>query len=127
MSQRSVRYLRNRHVDGAVVVSHHLDDAIDNAIVASGLPNVFIGRPGTVGASVHHVDTDNVEGGRIATEHLIARGRRRIGTIAGPLDMSADIDGIFVASDLMAVGALGVLASRLPRPAERPVGGLRQF
>jgi DNA-binding LacI/PurR family transcriptional regulator len=155
-SQRSVRYLHNRHVDGAVVVSHHDDDAVNTAVIESGLPTVFIGRPVSARTAVHYVDTDNVEGGRIATEHLVARGRRRIGTIAGPANMSAgldrlegwrlalaahgladdavehgdftstggaeaaarildahpDLDAIFVASDIMAAGALGVMASR---------------
>ncbi len=152
-SSRTIRYLRNGHVDGAIVVSHHRDDALDQALRQSHLPNVFVGRPLSEG-DTQYVDTDNVAGGRIATQHLIDLGRRRIGTIAGPLDMSAgidrlagwrqavtgaglseaavvhgdftiasgaacarrlleehpDLDAIFVASDLMAAGALGVLA-----------------
>ncbi|MFI2754599.1 LacI family DNA-binding transcriptional regulator [Cellulomonas sp. P22] len=152
-SARTIRYLRNGHVDGAIVVSHHRDDALDQALRQSRLPNVFVGRPLAAG-DAQYVDTDNVAGGRIATQHLIDLGRRRIGTIAGPLDMSAgidrlagwrqavraaglpedavvhgdftissgaastrrllaqhpDVDAIFVASDLMAAGALGVLS-----------------
>ncbi|GIG29341.1 LacI family DNA-binding transcriptional regulator [Cellulomonas marina] len=155
-ADRSMRYLRNGHVDGAVVVSHHLEDALDRALVDSHVPNVFVGRPlSAVATGLQYVDIDNVAGGRLATEHLVARGCRRIGTIAGPADMSAgidrlagfrralaaaglpvdavehgdftldsgaaaarrllaahpDLDGIFVASDLMAAGALPVLAA----------------
>ncbi|WP_019136605.1 LacI family DNA-binding transcriptional regulator [Cellulomonas massiliensis] len=154
-SQRTVRYLRNGHVDGAIVVSHHRADDLDETLMTSRLPNVFVGRPYSRESShVHYVDTDNFEGGRLATQHLVERGCRRVGTIAGPVDMSAgvdrldgwrsalqaaglpddavahgdfsiesgaraarellaahpDLDGIFVASDLMATGALGVLA-----------------
>jgi DNA-binding LacI/PurR family transcriptional regulator len=153
-SERTARYLRAGHVDGAIVVSHHDDDAIDRALRASGLPTVFIGRPLAGGEGAAVVDTDNVLGGRLATEHLLAIGRRRIGTIAGPADMSAgvdrlegwraslaeaglpadavvhgdftvdggaaaarellarhpDVDAVFIASDLMAAGALPVLA-----------------
>lgn len=153
-SARTIRYLRNGHVDGAIVVSHHRDDELDRALQQSRLPNVFVGRPLSDEGDTQYVDTDNVAGGRIATQHLIDLGRRRIGTIAGPLDMSAgidrlagwreavrgaglaenavvhgdftiasgaasarrlleahpDIDALFVASDLMAAGALGVLA-----------------
>jgi DNA-binding LacI/PurR family transcriptional regulator len=153
-SARTIRYLRNGHVDGAIVVSHHRDDELDRALELSGLPNVFVGRPLSTASDAQYVDTDNVEGGRIATQRLISIGRRRLATIAGPLDMSAgidrltgwrdavraaglsedavvhgdftitsgaaaarrllaahpDIDGLFVASDLMAVGAMGVLA-----------------
>ena len=39
-----------------------------------------------------YVDTDNVAGGRMATEVLIERGCTRIGTIAGPADMTAGQD-----------------------------------
>jgi len=154
-SERTIRYLRNGHVDGAIVVSHHRNDDLDRALQVSQVPNVFVGRPLSANErGVQYVDTDNVEGGRLATQHLIDRGCRRIATIAGPGDMSAgidrltgwrdairsagladdaiafgdftlasgtaaardllarfpDIDGIFVASDLMAAGALAVLA-----------------
>jgi DNA-binding LacI/PurR family transcriptional regulator len=153
-SERTARYLRAGHVDGAIVVSHHRDDAIDRALQSSMVPTVFIGRPLTGGEDAAVVDTDNVLGGRIATEHLIRLGRRRIGTIAGPADMSAgidrlagwraaladaglpadamvhgdftvdggaaaarellarhpDVDALFIASDLMAAGALPELA-----------------
>ncbi|ADG75292.1 transcriptional regulator, LacI family [Cellulomonas flavigena DSM 20109] len=154
-SERTIRYLRNGHVDGAIVVSHHRDDELDRALLSSRVPNVFVGRPLSASdEDVQYVDTDNTEGGRLATQHLIDRGCRRIATIAGPQDMSAgidrlagwrqamdasgldqsavvhgdftitsgahaardlltrfpDVDGIFIASDLMATGALGVLA-----------------
>ncbi|WP_263729338.1 LacI family DNA-binding transcriptional regulator [Cellulomonas sp. SG140] len=157
-NERTVRYLRNGHVDGAIVVSHHRDDTLDRALVELRLPSVFVGRPLSatpeVDSRLQYVDTDNVQGGRMATQHLLDRGCRRIGTIAGPEDMSAgidrligwrqamtaagqrddavvhgdftivsgaeaarrllaehpDVDGIFIASDLMAAGALPVLA-----------------
>ncbi|WP_448061670.1 LacI family DNA-binding transcriptional regulator [Cellulomonas hominis] len=156
-SSRTIRYLRSGHVDGAIVVSHHRHDALDRALRESGLPCVFVGRPFTDGRDVQdvqYVDSDNLVGGRMATQHLIDQGRRRIGTIAGPLDMSAgvdrlagwraalaaaalpddavahgdftiasgagaaqqlmtehpNLDAIFIASDLMAAGALPVLS-----------------
>ncbi len=151
---RTLRYLRGGHVDGAVVVSHHRNDVLADALHRSGLPTVFVGRPFGGGHHVHYVDVDNTGGGRMATEHLLRIGRHRIGTIAGPQDMSAgldrlagwsaalgevglatdavaygdftttggaaaaaqllaqhpDIDALFVASDLMAAGALSALA-----------------
>ncbi|WP_149205284.1 LacI family DNA-binding transcriptional regulator [Actinotalea subterranea] len=153
-AHRTTRYLRNGHVDGAVIVSHHRDDALESVLAQSRLPCVFVGRPWTTPRPVQYVDVNNYLGGRRATEHLIATGCRRIATIAGPLDMAAgvdrlagwrqalqdahlsdtamvrgdftaasgaaateqllaahpDVDGLFAASDLMASGALGVLA-----------------
>ena len=45
----------------------------------SHVPNVFVGRPLSADErDVQYVDTDNVEGGRLATQHLIDRGCRRI-------------------------------------------------
>ena len=78
-SERTVRYLRNGHVDGAIVVSHHANDELDRALQLSRVPNVFVGRPLSADErDVQYVDTDNVEGGRLATQHLIDRGCRRI-------------------------------------------------
>jgi LacI family transcriptional regulator len=47
------------------------------------VPIVFLTMHEAPGVTV--VATDNYLGGRLATEHLIAQGRRRIGHIAGPL------------------------------------------
>ena len=115
------------------------------------------GAPEGAGArpTVGYVDADNLGGAEAAVAHLVARGRRTIGTVAGPADMvpGADrrtgwekalreagrpagaalvaegdfthaggraateallgrrpnIDGLFAASDLMALGALDAL------------------
>jgi DNA-binding LacI/PurR family transcriptional regulator len=89
---RTLRYLRNGHVDGAVVVSHHRDDSITQTLLEARVPCVFIGRPLVQHQGVQYVDVDNVRGAKMATEHLIAQGRTRIATIAGPEDMPAGID-----------------------------------
>jgi DNA-binding LacI/PurR family transcriptional regulator len=153
---RMLRYLSGGHVDGALVVSHHRDDRLAELLPGLGLPCVFGGRPWSGSDRVPYVDVDNVAGGRIATELLVERGCTRIGTIAGPEDMTAatdrltgfrqaleaaglptdmrvrgdfteeggrraaeelldrhpDLDGLVVASDLMARGALAVAAAR---------------
>ncbi|MDO8108520.1 LacI family DNA-binding transcriptional regulator [Isoptericola sp. b441] len=90
-TRRASRYLTTGHVDGAVVASHHRDDALNRELVASGLPSVFIGRPLDV-EDAHYIDIDNVLGARLATEHLLGLGRRHVATIAGPADMTAGID-----------------------------------
>ena len=90
-TRRASRYLTTGHVDGAVVASHHRDDALNRELIASGLPSVFIGRPLDV-EHAHYVDIDNVLGARLATEHLLGLGRTKVATIAGPADMTAGID-----------------------------------
>jgi DNA-binding LacI/PurR family transcriptional regulator len=152
--ERALRYVCNGHVDGALLISMHGDDPMPNAIMASGIPMVAMGRP-LAGQRADYVDADNAGGGSEAVRHLVTTGRRRLATVAGPLDMSAGvdrlrgyieatraagmrvaadrvahrefteragysgmkllikrtpkIDAVFVASDLMAIGALRAL------------------
>ncbi|MFW0792423.1 LacI family DNA-binding transcriptional regulator [Gordonia sp. CPCC 205515] len=152
---RMLRFLRNRQVDGAIVVSHHRGDSLPDHLATLGLPSAFIGRPWSDTDRLSWVDTDNVAGGLEATRLLLDRGCQRIATIAGRTDMTAgvdrllgwteamqaqgrdtdavaygefteeggaracrellgthpDLDGLVVASDLMAVGALRVLTA----------------
>ena len=89
---RIVRYLRSGHVDGAIITSHHREDDLEGAVLASPLPAVFVGRPFTAMEDLVYVDVDNVEGGRIATQRLVDGGYRRIATISGPQDMTAGVD-----------------------------------
>ncbi|TWE22577.1 LacI family transcriptional regulator [Prauserella muralis] len=153
--QRILRYLHRRTVDGAIVVSHHRDDGLSDEVATLKLPSTFVGRPWTSADQVSWVSTDNIDGSHKATRLLIERGCRRIGTIAGPADMTVgqdrlvgwrralaeaelpddavvhsdfteaggieagrsimrahpDLDGLVVASDLMAAGALRALAA----------------
>ncbi len=86
------RYLLGGNVDGALVVSHHVDD---HSYVGLGdqLPIVYGGRPlNPELAASYHVDVDNVASARTATEHLVGLGRRRIAMIAGRQDMPAGVD-----------------------------------
>lgn len=89
--RRAERYLTSGHLDGALLVSLHGDDPLPARLAARGVPVVVGGRPPR-GANVSYVDVDNRQGARSAVEHLLAIGRRRIATIAGPLDMSPGID-----------------------------------
>jgi DNA-binding LacI/PurR family transcriptional regulator len=141
--------LRQERVEGAVLVSIAPDDPLPALLTKAGLPTVLFGRP-PADAPVSYVDISQQEGARTAAAHLVARGCRRIATIAGPHDSAAGrdrlagfreamaahgaadvesvegdftqkggeramrdllsrcpgVDGVFVASDLMAQGAL---------------------
>jgi LacI family transcriptional regulator len=54
------------------------------------VPSVIVGRHPD--ERVSYVDADNVAGARMAVEHLIHLGHRRIATITGPLDMNSGED-----------------------------------
>ncbi|MFF5258209.1 LacI family DNA-binding transcriptional regulator [Actinomadura viridis] len=83
-------YLRGGRVEGVLLVGAHRRPA---ALVqaAAGAPVVLAGRP--LGeAALPYVDVDNRGGARSAVRHLLASGRRRIGTIAGPAELGAGVD-----------------------------------
>ena len=148
-------FVRGGHVDGVLVISEH--DSVDvlGQLQEAGVPVVMGGRPLTPHADVAFVDHDNRAGAAMAGRRLLEIGRTRIGTIAGPQDMSAgvdrllgfsealgehfdpqlvvegdfttaggaeavdallgrhpDVDGLFIASDAMALGAISRLRDR---------------
>ena len=90
-SERTADYLAAGHVDGALLVSLHVDDPLPARIAAAGVPTVVVGRPLRASAA-SYVDVDNRGGARSAVDHLISGGRRVIATISGPADMVASTD-----------------------------------
>jgi DNA-binding LacI/PurR family transcriptional regulator len=155
--QRVLGYLRDGHLDGALLISSHARDPLPRLLIEEGLPAALSARP-LHPLAISYVDVDSLAGATLAVTHLAGRGRERIATIAGPQDMSAGqdrlagyrqaigqlgrpvdeelvrfgnftrssgarameellgagarFDALFVASDLMALGALTVLAER---------------
>jgi len=92
-SEKTRRYLQAGNVDGALVLSHHSDDRSYIAL-SRQLPVVFAGRVASTdgGVTPVYVDVDNAAAARSVVELLIASGRRRIATIAGPMNMTAGLD-----------------------------------
>ncbi|WP_392675989.1 LacI family DNA-binding transcriptional regulator [Streptomyces sp. LN785] len=89
-------FLGGGHVDGALLFSLRTDDPLPAMVEHMGLPAIFGGRP-AVGSghrshSYTYVDADNRGGARDAVRHLVSLGRRRIGTITGPLNQASAID-----------------------------------
>ncbi|MEU5220366.1 LacI family DNA-binding transcriptional regulator [Streptomyces sp. NPDC020807] len=84
--QRFEQYLAAQRVDGVLLVSVHDEDPLPDQVRALGLPAVLNGRR-REDECVAFVDSDNTGAGRSAVAHLAARGRRRIATVTGPLDM----------------------------------------
>ncbi len=84
------RLLRSRYLDGVILASTRLDDPLVGRLLADGIPFVSIGRHPD--PRVSYVDVDNVAGARMAVDHLVRLGHTRIGTVTGPLNMSAGRD-----------------------------------
>jgi len=88
---RVEHHLTPQHVDGVLLMSLHGEDRLPTLLAQRGLPVVVCGQPGgtvkIVGDQMSCVDADNEGGARAAVAHLIAQGRTRVASIAGPQDM----------------------------------------
>ncbi|HET7420188.1 MAG TPA: LacI family DNA-binding transcriptional regulator [Candidatus Dormibacteraeota bacterium] len=82
---RLEQYLVGGHVDAVLLLALHESESLPSRLLARGIPMVFGGRPRHQAVDVSYVDVDNHAGGRAATEHLIAQGRRHIAHLAGPV------------------------------------------
>src|SRR4051794_12966352 len=90
---RVERYAMAGHVDGVMFASMHGADPLPGKLARLGIPVVCSGRPMTPPETlIPYVDVDHFGGVAQAVGHLVAHGRRRIATIAGPQDMVAGVD-----------------------------------
>lgn len=140
--------LKSRYIDGFLLAQSELSDEIRIYLVNANIPFVRVDR-GVQSDGNDSVSVNNFEGARIAVQHLIDIGCKKIAHISGPhtvfpaqgrrngyleamrrsgrepliiegdftlisgtnateelLSNHRDIDGIFYANDLMAIGAL---------------------
>jgi len=79
--EQCVRNLRSRGVSGLIVLTGQLGDDFLTALAAE-LPVVVTGRS-LAAPGLHALRSDDFEGARAATRHLIERGHTRIAHIAG--------------------------------------------
>ncbi|MFI6941846.1 LacI family DNA-binding transcriptional regulator [Streptomyces sp. NPDC050418] len=84
--RRLAQYLAAQRVDGVLLVSVHADDPLPDLIEQLDIPAVVSGRRSAT-EPLTSVDSDNFEGAKAAIEHLLSRGRTRIATITGRLDV----------------------------------------
>lgn len=78
-----IGWLDTQHLDGLILVSNRPDDgSLRNLIGTRG--NIVLIDEDIPGADVPKVFVDNVQGGYLATRHLLAAGHRRIAHVSGP-------------------------------------------
>jgi LacI family transcriptional regulator len=78
-----VRWLDTQHLDGLILVSNRPDDGALRALIGKR-SNIVVIDEDVPGADVPKVLVDNVQGGLLATRHLLAAGHRRIAHVSGP-------------------------------------------
>ncbi|MDQ0426110.1 LacI family DNA-binding transcriptional regulator [Cellulomonas iranensis] len=81
----AVEHFLAQGVDGVVVVAPSTGTIDAVADVRAPVPVVLV-TSGREGVAVPTVAVDQVAGGRLATEHLLASGRRTVVHVAGPLE-----------------------------------------
>ncbi|PWK16320.1 LacI family DNA-binding transcriptional regulator [Tumebacillus permanentifrigoris] len=75
-------FVRQRRVDGVLMMGIRLDDPYTHEVVAASVPSVLIDVPLT-SQTCSYVSTDNIAGARMAIEHLLELGHSRIGFVNG--------------------------------------------
>lgn len=90
VEERLLSELFSRRVDG-VILACCVDSRAHESILRQRVPVVFVDDLPPVN-SVNTVSTDNVQAGRIAAEHLISLGHKRIGMLAGHMSLSSHHD-----------------------------------
>lgn len=69
-------------LDGLIIMSLPIDPQVADRIVERGLPTILVDTPADLRPpQLSCVDIDDETGGRLAAEHLIARGHQRFGAI----------------------------------------------
>jgi LacI family transcriptional regulator len=79
-----IAHLLSRRVDGIILVTSCLPDK-ELLLLSKKVPMVLTGRQ-IKAERIYSLDVDSTPGARLATEHLIGQGHRRIAFLAGPAD-----------------------------------------
>ncbi len=78
-------FLKERGVDGAIILSSDITNEMLRAVSKSDLPLVLLDREFTLD-NIHNVLINNRKGAYEVTKHLIEQGYKKIGCVMGPVD-----------------------------------------
>ena len=76
--------------DGVIITSAHVNARLPHELRRRGLPFVLVNRT-VEGLEVDAAVADNVAGGRLAAQLLLAAGHTRVGALFGPQDTSTGL------------------------------------
>lgn len=79
----AVKFLKEKRVDGAIILAQNMTDEIIIESAREGFPIVVLDR-NIDNEHIIQVEVDNMQGGYLATEHLIKMGHKEIAYISGP-------------------------------------------
>ncbi len=81
------RMIAGSRVDGFILTRTRRDDPRIHYLLTTSVPFVVFGRSTEAAEPFVYLDTDGTTGQRLLTEHLIARGHRRIAYVSPPADL----------------------------------------
>ncbi|MBV9324463.1 MAG: LacI family DNA-binding transcriptional regulator [Chloroflexi bacterium] len=102
------RLILSGKVDALILVRSRVADPRFVELRAQRIPFVVYGRGDT--PATHAVEVDNIAGARLAVEHLLRLGHRRIAYLGGPPDLTLSVDRW--QGFLQGLGAAGVEVDR---------------
>lgn len=85
--RKQIEVLRARGADGFLIATARWHDPLLDEIADANIPAVLVNR-NTASARLPYVGADERFGIRLAVDHLVALGHRRISYVAGPQDTS---------------------------------------
>ncbi len=94
LEQRWLAKVIDGTTDGAILVLAHGQSKRLDMLVRHKIPFVVVDHRGELGADVPSVGATNWLGGRLATEHLLSLGHRRIAIIGGDASLRCSRDRI---------------------------------
>ncbi|MCC5894512.1 MAG: LacI family DNA-binding transcriptional regulator [Alkalibacterium sp.] len=87
LQQETYRHLQHRGVDGIVIIQSFGEDEMQN--IEMSMPTVYIDRPSDEPGTVY---SDNRSGSRLAVNHLVENGHKKIAHIMGNQTTYAGIE-----------------------------------
>jgi LacI family transcriptional regulator len=131
-----INQLSERQVDGIILISPQISTSYLKILEERNIPVVLVDNE-SPGCDVDVIRVDNYRGGKIATEHLVSLGHKKIACITGPFTENPSYDrvrgykdvlnehGIEVDEDLIIAGNFDVIsgvqsADLLLEKEERP-------
>jgi LacI family transcriptional regulator len=85
--RRQVEQLRARGTDGFIIATARWEDRLLDEVAEARVPTVLVNR-NTSGGRLPYIGADERAGVKLAVDHLVGLGHRRIAYLAGPQDTS---------------------------------------
>jgi LacI family transcriptional regulator, galactose operon repressor len=99
--EQAIGMLRNHQVDGVVILPTQDSPALLRPLLFAGVPTVILER---YLPNAHSITVDDLEGGRIATHHLLALGHRRIALLLQDVERTTGSERVLGYSQALAGG-----------------------